>query len=204
MLIPATYDNATKVLKVAGQNFVAAITYGVGAIGQPPASPRTAHSFLPEFEEEITQPSRLSVEDFALKLGDFFNRQWQATMPAGGPPMGDMVFLVAGYNENEPYGRVYQIAIPSAPKPVEQNVNEFGLTYGGQIEITARILDGIDRGAIQSITMHLSLAQNIADNLFTSIKQRHMLKIPYIPPIELKQAVQLTREVDGRERRLPA
>jgi hypothetical protein len=174
MLIPASYDNATKLLKVVGQDFVAAITYGVGAIGQ--ASPRTAHSFLPEFEAELAQqPGRLPVEDYAARLGDFFNRQWQATMPVG-VSTGNMVFLIAGYNENEAYGRVYQLMVPSATVPVEQNVNEFGLTYGGQTDISERILNRIDRLTIQSIAAHLNLAPNMADPLFVMIRQNQALK----------------------------
>ena len=189
MLIPATYDNATKLLKVTGHDFVAAITYGIGAIGQ--ASPRTAHSFLPEFEEELAKQSgRVSVEDFATRLGDFFYRQWQATMP-GSVAVGEMVFLIAGYNENEPYGRVYQLMVAGAPIPVEQNANEFGLTYGGQAEITARILDGLDRATIQSIVGQLNLTQNAADSLFATVRQQHTLKIPY-QFLPLQDCVDLT------------
>src|ERR1035438_3016853 len=66
VMIPATFDNATKLLHIKGQRFVGAVTYGAGAIGQ--RSPRTAHSFLPELEAAIqakTADNRLSVEDFA-------------------------------------------------------------------------------------------------------------------------------------------
>ena len=38
----AYYDNATKLLQVNEHNYVGAVTYGIGAIGQQ--SPRTAHS----------------------------------------------------------------------------------------------------------------------------------------------------------------
>src|SRR2546430_294151 len=81
MALPATYDNATKLLTVAGQEFVGAVTYGRGALGQ--AQPRTAHSFIPEFEAELAKKNsgknaRLSVQKFAEELSDFFMRQWQA------------------------------------------------------------------------------------------------------------------------------
>ncbi|MCX6091057.1 MAG: hypothetical protein NTX88_11940 [Candidatus Atribacteria bacterium] len=49
MLLPSTFDNATKLLHITGHNYVGVVTYGVGAIGQQ--EPRTAHSFLPEFED---------------------------------------------------------------------------------------------------------------------------------------------------------
>src|ERR1043166_7161045 len=76
VLLPATFDNATKLLKVKGQEHVAAVTYGVGALGQ--AEPRTAHSYLPEFETElaVADVQRLGVQDFAQRLSDFFMQKW--------------------------------------------------------------------------------------------------------------------------------
>lgn len=77
LLIPASFDNATKLLKIKGQECIAAVTYGAGAVGQQ--QPRTAHSFLPEFERELGDGGneggpRLGVEDVATRLGDFFMR----------------------------------------------------------------------------------------------------------------------------------
>lgn len=62
VLLPATFDNATKLLRVAGHKFVGAVTYGLGALGQQ--EPRTAHSFMPEFERRLPV-GRISVEQFA-------------------------------------------------------------------------------------------------------------------------------------------
>lgn len=45
LIIPATFDNATKLLRFQNHNYVGAVTYGAGAIGTK--EPRTAHSFLP-------------------------------------------------------------------------------------------------------------------------------------------------------------
>jgi hypothetical protein len=60
-----------------------------------------------------------------------------------------MFFNVAGYDEDEPYGKVYQFEIPTRPQPVEQNPKtggreNFGIIAGGQNEIMARILLGYD------------------------------------------------------------
>src|SRR5215213_6364221 len=52
-VLPAYYDNATKLLRVRGQDFVGAVTYGVGALGS--TQPRTAHSYIPEFEQELAR-----------------------------------------------------------------------------------------------------------------------------------------------------
>ena len=94
-LIPAYFDNATKLLKVNNHAYVAAVTDGLGAIGE--REPRTAHSFMPEFENELGD-KRLSVEEFTQKLSDFFLKQWNSLMPSGytGP---DISFLIGGYDE---------------------------------------------------------------------------------------------------------
>jgi hypothetical protein len=54
--IPATFDNASKMLRVQGQGFVGAITYGAGALGN--VEPRTASSYMPEFEAELRSNSQ--------------------------------------------------------------------------------------------------------------------------------------------------
>src|ERR1700730_2340709 len=74
LVVPAFYDNATKLLRVQGQDYVAAVTYGLGTIGQN--EPRTAHSFIPEFEADLATEPRLSVEEFARRLGNFFLSQF--------------------------------------------------------------------------------------------------------------------------------
>ena len=143
MMLPATYDNATKLLQLSGIDNVGVVTYGIGAIGQQ--EPRTAHSFLPELEETLSKEEidQLSVEEFAQKFSDFFIAQWNAKMPAeySGP---DMVFLIGGFDAGAAYGKVYKVAIPSNPTPEEQNANQFGVTWGGQLEYTNRLIKGFD------------------------------------------------------------
>src|SRR5437870_3904038 len=65
VVMPATFDNATKLLSVPSQKHIAAITYGAGAIGLQ--APRTAASFMPEFDFKLCEKTkaRLTVEKFA-------------------------------------------------------------------------------------------------------------------------------------------
>jgi len=141
MSAPAHYDNATKLLKVQGQDHVAAVTFGLGTLGS--STPRTAHSFLPEFEAELAAQNcgRLSVYQFAEELGAFFSKQ-HAALHAGGQT-DDMHFLVGGYDEDEPYGRVYEVSVPSNPTPIEKSANDFGITISGQNDIAGRALSGM-------------------------------------------------------------
>ena len=174
VLLSAHFDNATKLLKVQGQSHVAAVTYGLGSLGT--VEPRTAHSYVPEFETQLGN-GRLSVQHFAQKLSDFFMAQHQASnTPAAA---SDMHFLVGGYDEGSPYGRVFEIAIPGAPAPVEHNGNGFGLIYGGQGEITSRILNGFDPSMPQWLGTRSNLDTAGVEQLRGDALKNHGLNIPY-------------------------
>jgi len=146
MLIPSTFDHATKVLRVQQQNqkHVAAVTFGAGAIGM--AQPRTAHSFMPEFEQELGETPRLSVQEFSRRLSVFFGERWAASgMPVGLGPQNDMVFFVGGYDDGDPYGKLFRFSIPSDPTPQPAIAQgQFGAVWGGQREVTDRLLQGFD------------------------------------------------------------
>lgn len=175
LMIPATYDNATKLLRVSGQEFVGAVTYGLGAIGQE--VPRTAHSFLPEFEAQlITDKKQLGVHEFAARLGTFFLGQWKASMPSDfkGPPM---VFLIGGFDEGAAYGRVFEVVIPNQPEPKEWHKDTFGATWGGQREFTDRLLQGYDP-RLMGIINQLELSSEQIKNLNEKLKQLSV-PIPY-------------------------
>ncbi len=160
--ILVNFDNATKLLSFGEPNisnphrYIGVVTYGQAAIGL-----RTANSFVPEFEERLPR-ERIEVADFAKRLSDFFMEQWQAGMPADytGP---SMTFVVGGFNDGEPYGRVYLIEIPNAPSPTERNPQpgEFGITWGGQREFVDRLLRGYDVKLPELIrnTLHLEPSQ---------------------------------------------
>jgi hypothetical protein len=175
LLVQAHYDNATKLLKAKEHDNVGAVTYGLGALGG--RQPRTAHSFLPEFETELASERHLSVEEFATRLGDFFGRQWSA---ANTPAEADaMVFLVGGFDEGDAYGRVFEVSIPNSPVPVEKSVDDFGITFGGQHEIAGRLLGGYDPRleALMTANVHLNAAQttNFRQNVLPSLA----IPIPY-------------------------
>jgi hypothetical protein len=147
ILIPATFDNATKVLRVNGQNFVGAVTYGLGAFITPDG-PRTMQSFIPEFEEELKQNNvgRLPVADFANRMSDFFMRQWNSLVGRPANLGEELNFLVGGYDDGAAYGRGFLFTIPNAPIPIEQNAGpgQFGITWGGQTDLVYRLLFGFD------------------------------------------------------------
>jgi len=187
MILPATYDTATKLLRAKGQDFVGAITYGLGALGQREF--RTAHSLMPELERELEGSKRLSVEDFARKLSDFFVRQWTTRMPKDyqGP---DIVFLVGGYDEDAPYGRVFEVDVPSKPKPREWSANTFGVTWGGQRQFTDRIVQGFDDKLPSIVRMFLNLTEEQTAKLRDHLKTQLSIGIPY-PFLPLQDCVDL-------------
>ena len=199
IVLPATYDNATKLLKVKGQEYVGVVTFGLEALGE---NPRTAHSFLPEFEEllykkyETTDENnnatvkRLSVEDFAKELSDFFMEQWQKLM-SHAQNANDMVFFIGGYDENEPYGKVFEVKIPSNPIPTEQIANVFGMAWGGQRELVDRLIQGYDHNLPGVVKTYANLSNRRTEGLHTHLKQRLSLNIPY-PFLPLQDCVDLS------------
>lgn len=159
--IPVSFDNARKVLGFSEPNlYVGVVTYGLGGIGF-----RTAYSYIPEFESTLPQGQRLSIQEFSQRLSDFFMQQWNAIMPSGfqGPPL---ILVVAGFNDGEPYGRVYLISIPNAPAPIEQSPNpQFGITWGGQREIVDRLVRGYDERAVNLAQTTLNLTPQQIEQL---------------------------------------
>jgi len=145
-LLPISFDNATKLLAFSKHRFVGAVTYGQAVIGK-----RTAHSFLPEFEVGLGD-ARLSVQNFAAKLGEFFLARWNdSNMPKDydGPPM---TFVVAGFDEGQPYGEVFVVDVPRQTKPQRRTpAAEFGMTWGGQLDIASRIVGGFDPALPQQL-----------------------------------------------------
>jgi hypothetical protein len=185
--VQAHYDNAIKLLKVKSQNFVGAVTYGLGALGDQ--QPRTAHSYLPEFENELaTERERLLVEEFAARLGDFFHRQWvDANTPPGAEPM---YFLVGGFDEGDAYGRVFEVGVPNSLTPIERHTGDFGITFGGQHEVVSRLLKGYDPQLENLVrtSVHLNTAQTT--NFRQNVLQRLGMPIPY-PFLPLQDCVDL-------------
>lgn len=177
-VIPATFDNSTKLLRVNGQNYVGIVTYGLGVIGLQ--NPRTAHSYIPEIEAWIGR-ERLKVEELAVKLGDFFKERWEAEgmpKPEEWINQPDMVFLLGGYDEGEPYGRVYEIAIPSRPIPKEYHASDFGPVWGGQQEFVGRLIKGYDPELMSIVQKTLGLSPEQMSLLSKELSQIQV-KIPY-------------------------
>jgi hypothetical protein len=151
--ISVSFDNARKVLNFqAPHRWVGVVTYGLGAIGL-----RSAYSFLPEVEASLPL-ERQSIEQYARLLAQFFMNQFQSVTPSL-PPEPPMIFFIAGFNQDEPYGRVYMVSIPTDPIPKEVYTNSFGIATGGQAEITHRLLRGYDERLLSVIRGQLSLSE---------------------------------------------
>lgn len=161
--LPIFFDNATKMFGLeAPNNYVGVVTYGLAAIKE-----RTAHSFLPELEATLKQEGagRLSVEAMSRRLSDFYMGQWAAAgmpTPYQGP---QMTFLVSGFDDDEPYGRTYQVDLPVRPTPVEQNPGSFGITWGGQREFVDRLIQGYDARLWELLKREAQLDDNDVQTL---------------------------------------
>ncbi|MFH1560576.1 MAG: hypothetical protein ABID84_04105 [Chloroflexota bacterium] len=181
-ILPINYDNATKLLSFSKPHTnVGAVTYGTAVIGR-----RTAHSFIPEFEvtlkekleEEKKKEEALKVLDFSRRLSRFFMERWgEGMLPDYKGP--DMVFIVGGYDPGAAYGSVFLFGIPSQPEPKPRNPDDFGMTWGGQLQIASRIVHGFDPGALEIIRRTVNLDQDQAEELRAALRQNLEFPIPY-------------------------
>jgi len=89
--------------------------------------------------------------------------------------------MVGGYDKGAPYGRVFELSIPTAPEPNEifTAPGHFGMVWGGQKEFADRIIVGYDDqlpGAAQQI---LELTDEQREKLRNDLKQHTQTKIPF-------------------------
>ena len=182
---PVTFDNAKKVLAFDRQSHIGVVTYGLAAIRF-----RTAQSFVPEFEGKLRPHvvtndgrvvcDRITVEVFAHKLSEFFMKRWQdaALDDHEGP---NMVFIVAGFNDDEPYGRLYVVEIPGNPEPSARHPNlnfDFGMTWGGQRDFVDRLIRGYDHRLPDEITKTLNLSPKKTQAMMTALEPLQM-RLPF-------------------------
>lgn len=174
--LPVNFDNATKLLTFAEpNNWVSAVTYGDAVIGLKPSDLRTAKSLIPEFEVDLKD--RLPIKEFSQKLSNFFLEQWQDRMPSTHKSPG-MVFVVGGFDENEAYGSVYEFNIPNNPKPKEASKNDFGITMGGQHDVSARMIQGYDLRLLEIANKVLTLDTAQTEKLEKALNELQ-LQIPF-------------------------
>jgi hypothetical protein len=183
IVLPANFDNATKVLTVSGQRRVGAVTYGLGAFITP-NGPRTMHSFIPEFEEELKRnnvPDDLPTQGFATRLSNFFAAQWNTLVNRPANPGEEINFLVGGFDQGEAYGKVFLSQIPTSPVPIEQNAGpgQFGISWGGQHDLMFRLLYGFDVELPAFLQTTLNLPAPQFAGLRQQMEQRFMAGIPY-------------------------
>jgi hypothetical protein len=171
------YDNATKILTFSKPHrFVGVVTYGLGLIGQ-----RTVHSYLPELELALPK-ERATVLEYAKAVSGFFLDRWnelgQPPVPKGAP---GITFLIGGYDEGEAYGRVYLCEIPEAPEPTPRNEgkDDFGMTWGGQIEVVSRLVHGFDPALPDALAKELGLQPPAVEAFLAKIRPHFAIRIPY-------------------------
>jgi len=177
--IQINFDNATKLLTFQEPHkYVAAVTYGLAVIGK-----RTAHSFMPEFEQDNFKNTeeRIKIKEYAKKLSDFFLLQWEkSSMPKSSDFKGPgMTFIVGGYDPEAAYGSVYIFDIPNNPDPKQRNMDNFGMTWGGQLQIATRIIHGWDPIFMSIIKKELNLDDKKISELEKKLKSELAFPIPY-------------------------
>lgn len=176
-ILQVNFDNATKLLSFEGpgHNFVAAVTYGAAVIGL-----RTAHSYLPEFEQRyLKDKKRLKVEEYATLLYQFFTDRWKDA-PHDASDVSPMTMIVAGYDPDVAYGQVYLLDIPGrAPEQQSAAQTSFGMTWGGQLEIAARLVQGYDPLMVPLLADELGVTVERVQGALAKLAPKLSFQIPY-------------------------
>jgi len=177
--LSVNFDNATKLLSFSDgkHKHVGAITYGAAVIGL-----RTASSFIPEFEQKALagKEDRLSIKEYAVELGQFFKTRWDEAMPKDYPGP-QMTFVVAGYDRDAAYGSVFLFEVPNSLEPLERNAGDkdFGMTWGGQLEIGSRLIHGFDPRLQGILQEKFGLDEREGNGLVEELTNRLQFPIPY-------------------------
>ncbi len=192
---PVHFDNATKLMSFTSESsngahsHVGVVTYGQAVIGL-----RTAHSYLPEIEANVLGDNRLTIREYAERIQEFYSEQWKAQPETEQreQPGPSMTFIVSGYNSDEAYGRVYLFKVPGKGDIQEQNPgsDNFGMTWGGQLEVASRIVHGYDPRLIGILKEHFALTDDDLADLRNKIMPHLEYQIPY-PVLPLQDCVDL-------------
>ena len=92
------------------------------------------------------------------------------------------VFSCRRVRQKEPYGRLFILRVPGAPEPIEQNPGKlFGPAWGGQTEITDRLLQGFDGNLPRAVQEALGISeeQHNLEEIRNGLKARSQLRIPW-------------------------
>jgi len=183
-----SFNNATKLFSFsAPHNHIGVLVYGLALI-----KGRTAQSYIPELELYFGPERLQNVKDYADKISDFFSIIWDKNMPLdyNGP---EIMFLVAGFNENEAHGRIFNFAIPfhSSPKEKQDSPNAFGITWGGDVGIINRLLMGYDFVLINEVNA-LNITDEAKRNLVDNLNKKAKINLPF-DIYSLQDCVDLSR-----------
>ena len=173
--VPVIFDNTPKLLTLGDPHkWFASVTYGDTLIGT-----RTAHSYMPEFEHEIGK-ERLTIDEYASRLSAFFVKRWnEAVMSERTTDSDGISFIVSGYDEGKPYGTVRFFSVPGQPIPEPRSENGFGVTWGGEVEIANRVVQGYDPGLLSLLTEEFGLSTSGIQRFQELAAQRLSYKVPY-------------------------
>jgi hypothetical protein len=137
-------DNAEKVFDVCGG-------YGVATFGDAFIGTQTIAGLMVEFEATV-DGEELPVEQFAARLGEFFDRRYRAEREVGEDEIGNLGFLVAGY-DGQGVGHIHEVLVPTGDlTDTDLNTSDgTGFAFRGMTDVINRLTRGVDWVAIAEL-----------------------------------------------------
>ncbi len=92
-----------------------------------------------------------------------------------------MSFIVGGFDQGSPYGSVFYFDVPNQPEPDQRNPgdDDFGMTWGGQLEVATRIVAGYDFALIPALASELKKDQGEVAAILQKLQPQLQLRVPY-------------------------
>ena len=194
-LIANVYAHGNKVFNLRKGLPIAAMTCGMGNIGQVSISTLTKDlrdRFCSRDIDWAIDPEDYSIRDVALKARRFFfEEHYEALDPK---PIGphEFQFWVAGNGSKETHGEIWRIKIVNGESPEPECLagqSDFDILYDGQPEAINRIVNGYSQHLPQAL-LDIGLKEENLDSVLSHIESRTMAHL-IAPAMPVQDAIAL-------------
>lgn len=185
------YNNANKIVNLYKGLPLGVVTWGGGSIG--PASMTTIFKDLrsmfvgrtdgPDGEDWKLNPTDYKVHDVAVRVREYVYEKLYQPAFKDWPDAPEIGMIVGGYSEGAHHAESYQIDMSSAgcnEPQILASGDECGINIGGQFEVIARLVTGVDPRLAQVLNQNLGVADNEVAGAMLVIQDQ--LSVPLIQP----------------------
>jgi len=182
VMVVRSFENARKLFQVQMAP-IGILTWGIGGIGEISVE-ETVLAFTPRSAVPISVQA--IAEDFRAYVKALYDKSFEKW--PNKPALG---FMICGFSTGETRGEEYQVIFPEGNLTMVRNLDEFGLTWNGQIEAITRLEKGHGMG-IQQAFQVMGVTQEQIQK-FMGAQPQFLEAGLFDPVMPLQDAVDLAR-----------